>query len=309
MDVTVIICTWNRSKTLAVALTSLAACVVAPDVEWEVLVVDNNSTDDTRRICESFTEKSAGRVRYLFEAKQGKTHALNAGICEARGEILALTDDDVTVDSLWVAKIYDAFQRYDCAAVGGRIVPVWKCKKPSWIELDGPFRHEAYSAIVNFDKGDSPCVLSVAATGANMGLRRTAVERYGPYRTDLNRLDSLLGGEDTEYCRRLMQAGEKLMYVPEAIVYHPVEEYRTKRSYLQSMAFNYGRWMVRIDGVPDGVKCYFGVPRYLLPIAARFLAKWLAALDARRRSFYRFELFETLGRMAESKERLGKRQA
>ena len=142
-----------------------------------------------------------------------------------------------------------------------------------------------------------------------MGLRRTAVEKHGLYRTDLNRVNDLLGGEDTEYCRRLMQAGEKLMYLPRAIVYHPVEEYRTKRSYLQSMAFNYGRWMVRIDGVPPGVRCYFGIPKYLLSIAAKFLAKWLAALGAKRRAFYRFEFFETLGRIAESKEWLRKRRA
>jgi glycosyltransferase involved in cell wall biosynthesis len=308
MDVSVIICTWNRSKMLAVALTSLEACIVPPAVEWEVLVVDNNSTDDTRSICESFVEKKPGRFRYLFEAKQGKTFALNAGIQHARGEILALTDDDVTVDPLWVAQVYEMFQRYDCAAVGGRIIPVWKCEKPSWIEFDGPFRHPAYGGIVNFDKGDAPCLLTATAVGANMGLRRTIFEKYGAYRTDLNSTKDLLRGEDTEYCLRLLHAEERLMYAPQAIVYHPVEEYRTKRSYIQSMAFHYGRWTVRIDGVPESTKCYFGVPRYLFPIAAKFLGKWLAAFRVKRRFFWKLEFFQTLGQMIESKRWLRNRQ-
>jgi glucosyl-dolichyl phosphate glucuronosyltransferase len=309
MDVTVIICTWNRPKTLAAALTSLEASVVPPGLKWEVLVVDNNSTDDTRKVCESFVEKNPGRFRYLFEAKQGKSHALNAGIQYACGGILALTDDDVTVDPSWVAQVYEAFQRYDCAAIGGRVIPVWKCRKPSWIEFEGPFRHPAFGGIVNFDKGHSPCLLTATAVGANMGLRRTIAEIYGPYRTDLNRIEDLLGGEDTEYCRRLLHAGEKLMYAPQAIVYHPVEEYRTKRSYIQSMAFHYGRWTIRIDGVPGSAKCYFGVPGYLFLIAAKFLGKWMGAFGAKRRFFYRLEFCQTLGQMVESKRWLKNRQS
>lgn len=309
MNVSVVICTSNRSQILAVALKSLQDCVVPPNVEWEVLVVDNNSSDDTRGVCEFFAKKNPERFRYLFEAKQGKTYALNYGIQHARGEILALTDDDVTVDSLWVAQVYEMFQRYDCAAIGGRIIPVWKCRKPSWIEFDGPFRHSAYGAIVNFDKGDGPCLLTATAVGANMGLRRSIVDKYGPYRTDLNRIGDLLGGEDTEYCRRLLHAGEQLMYAPLAIVYHPVEEYRTKRSYIQSMAFHYGRWTVRIDGVPESAKCYFGIPRYLFSIAAKFLGKWIGAFGTKRRFFYRLEFCQTLGQMVESKRWLKNRQS
>lgn len=301
MDVTVIICTYNRCEILRVALESLEACVTPPELQWEVLVVDNNSNDGTRAVCESFIAKHPGRFRYLFHEKQGKTHALNAGIREARSEYLALTDDDLTVDPNWVAEIYGAFKKYDCAATGGRIVPVWNCKKPAWIAFDGPYRHPAYGGIVNFDKGDAPCKLTGTAIGANMGLRKSIFEKYGPYRTDLNRINDLLGGEDTEYCRRIMHAGECLMYAPKAVVYHPVEEYRATREYMQSFAFHYGRWMVRIDGVPDGAKCYFGVPRFLFPIALKFFGKWMTSFGGQRRSFYKLELFQTLGSMMESK--------
>jgi len=308
MDLTVIICTWNRSKSLAVALNSLEASVVPEGLKWEVLVVDNNSNDDTRAVCESFIAKNPRRFRYFFQGTQGKTNALNAGIREARSEILALTDDDLTVDPKWIAGIYDAFQKHDCAAVGGKIIPVWNCKKPSWITFDGPYRHPAYGGIVNFDKGEVPCQLTATAIGANMGLRKSIFEKYGPYRTDLNRINDLLGGEDTEYCRRLMHAGERLTYAPKAVVYHPVEEYRTKRKYFRSMAFHYGRWSILVEGVPDGAKCYFGVPRYLFPIALRFLGKWMFSWGEQIRSFYKLELFQTFGRMAESKKWLRNRQ-
>ncbi len=308
MDLTVIICTWNRAKSLAVVLKTLEASVVPEGLEWEVLVVDNNSKDDTRAVCESFVARNPRRFRYLFHGVQGKTNALNAGVQEARSEILALTDDDLTVDPHWVAEVYDAFQKYDCAAVAGKIVPVWNCKKPSWITFDGPYRHPAYGGIVNFDKGDSPLKLTATAVGANMGLRKSIFDKYGPYRTDLNRINDLLAGEDTEYCRRIMHAGECLMYAPNAVVYHPVEEYRTTRKYFRSMAFHYGRWSIRVEGVPDGAKCYFGVPRYLFPIALQFFGEWMFSLEGQRRSFYKLELFQAFGKMAESRKWLKNRE-
>jgi len=141
-----------------------------------------------------------------------------------------------------------------------------------------------------------------------MGLRKSIFEKYGPYRTDLNRINDLLGGEDTEYCRRIMHAGECLMYAPKAVVYHPVEEYRTTRKYFRSMAFHYGRWSILVEGVPDGAKCYFGVPRYLFPIALRFFGKWMFSTGEQRRSFYKLELCQTFGKMAESKKWLKNRQ-
>src|SRR5258708_35712735 len=122
-------------------------------------------------------------------------------------------------------------------------------------------------------EGEWDVKVTATAIGANMGLRKSIFEKYGPYRTDLNRINDLLVGEDTEYCRRIMQAGECLMYAPKAVVYHPVEEYRTTRKYLRSLAFHYGRWPILVGGVPGGTKCYLGVPRYLFPIALRFFRK------------------------------------
>jgi glycosyltransferase involved in cell wall biosynthesis len=307
MDLSVIVCTYNRSKALAEFLTSLHACAVPADIEWEILIVDNNSKDDTRAVVESFAKKFDGRLQYIFEERQGQSIAANTGIERARGEILAFTDDDLTLHVDWVAQIYKASQEFDCAGIGGRIVPVWTCKQPAWIDLDGPFRHEGFGGIVRFEQGDVPKQLTITATGANMAFKKTVFEKYGGFRTDLMRLKDLLGGQDTELCRRLMNAGERMFYAPQAIVYHPVEESRTTRKYCRDFAFHYGRWTVRTGGMPEGVSLLFGVPRYLFPVASKFFLKWMLSSGVKRRFFYRLELSKTFGQMVEGKRWLQNR--
>src|ERR1700733_6639045 len=97
MEVTVIVCTYNRGQSLAEALDSVAKSTLPEAVAWEVLVVDNNSTDQTRDVVEKVCSRVPGRFRYLLESRPGKLHALNAAIREARGDVLAFMDDDATV--------------------------------------------------------------------------------------------------------------------------------------------------------------------------------------------------------------------
>lgn len=304
----IIICTWNRAQSLDATLASLEASLVPPDIEWEVLVVDNNSTDDTWKVCESFVAKNPRRFRYLLEKQQGKSFALNSGIREVRGDILVFTDDDVTVHQEWISEIVAIFRAYDCAGVGGQVIPVWKCKQPAWLELDGPYYHPAFCGVVRFEKGDNPFELQITPLGANLAFKRSIVERYGMFRTDLSgnhadpkRPGGLLGGEDTEYCRRILNAGEKLIYAPKAIVYHPVEAERVTRKYLKRFAFNSGRYITRMGGVPDQATCYFDVPRYLLRLASVSFVKWMTGLNTRRRLYYMLELSQTFGHMVEAK--------
>src|SRR5215472_10512894 len=102
LSVTVIVCTYNRCHVLADTLASVTASQMPDSVTWEVLVVDNKSTDQTREVVEDFSHDSGGRVRYLLEPERGKSYALNAGIANARGEVLAFLDDDVTVEPTWL---------------------------------------------------------------------------------------------------------------------------------------------------------------------------------------------------------------
>src|SRR5271166_3382652 len=105
MKITVILCTYNRCVSLSSALESVAATTFSDPVEWEVLVVDNNSKDQTREVIQDYCRRSPGRFRYLFEGRQGKSYALNTGIRAAEGDVLAFMDDDVTVDPRWLQNL------------------------------------------------------------------------------------------------------------------------------------------------------------------------------------------------------------
>src|SRR6185312_10959589 len=183
----------------------------------------------------------------------------------------------------WLANLVAAFQRYDCAGIGGRIRLEWNCKPPKWLQLAGPYG--IASVLVNFDLGEEPRVLRVAPFGANMAFRRQMFERYGCFRTDLGpTVGSEIRGEDSEFCRRLMAGGEEIRYEPSVVVYHPVPEDRLKREYFQAWFFDHGRALLRESGVPSGAQSYHGVPRYLLRALANRAIKWWVS----RRSYVRF---------------------
>src|SRR5688500_504515 len=102
MDASVLICTYNRARLLEATLASLAAMRVPPDLHWDVIVVDNNSTDGTRAVIESHVHAFPVALRYVFEPRQGKSHALNSGAAASAAEVIAFTDDDVRIDPDWL---------------------------------------------------------------------------------------------------------------------------------------------------------------------------------------------------------------
>ena len=112
MKVSVIVCTFNRCKSLERALESLVGSELPKSVQWEILIVDNNSSDETRSVAEKFCSTYPTRFRYFFEPHQGKSFALNSGIREGKGEILAFVDDDVTVQPTWLQSLIDPFMMH-----------------------------------------------------------------------------------------------------------------------------------------------------------------------------------------------------
>jgi glucosyl-dolichyl phosphate glucuronosyltransferase len=122
MDLSIIICTYNCSRGLGKTFRSLEQMAVPEGIDWEVLLVDNNSKDETRKVVEEFSRKGTINLMYLFEGRQGKSFALNRGLESAKGEIIAFTDDDVLADKGWLVAIITATQQYqDYDGFGGRI--------------------------------------------------------------------------------------------------------------------------------------------------------------------------------------------
>src|SRR5687768_14967667 len=112
--VSVIICTYNRSASLRLTLQSLEKMRRPPDLPWELIVVDNNSRDDTGHVIDQYRRTAAFDVRHVFESKQGHSHARNRGVEESKGSVLAFTDDDVTVDAHWLEEIRHTYEHFDC---------------------------------------------------------------------------------------------------------------------------------------------------------------------------------------------------
>jgi GT2 family glycosyltransferase len=296
--ISVIVCTYNRSAPLRVTLDSLRSLHVPPGLVWELVIVDNNSSDDTEQVVREFQRTAPFDVRYVFESEQGHSHARNRGVQESKGHVLAFTDDDVTVDARWLHELRQAYDRFDCLGIGGRIVPLWTCSKPAWFQESGPYA--LMKVIVSFDHGDQAFLLNTPPFGANMSFRREAFVRYGLFRTDLGRIGTRLrGAEDTEFGTRLLRNNERLIYSPGVIVYHPVERERVTPSYFQRWYFQYGRASARTGRTP-AVRGRVRQQTRLLRSLVANLVKWATARDQRQRFYYRLYVCETLGRIREA---------
>src|ERR1035437_5358679 len=239
MNITVILCTFNRCKSLAKALDSVAASTLPESVQWEVLVVDNNSRDQTRELVEDFCRRYPGRFRYLFEPQQGLSCARNAGIRESQSEILAFTDDDAIVEADWLWNLTSALHSGEWTGAGGRIIPVWSGPLPGWLSTADPDTMGPFGA---FNLGPEAGPLKRPPFGGNMAFRREAFGKYGDFRADLGRSGSnLQGREDLEFANRLLAGGERLRYEPGAVVRHPAPECRMEKRYVLRWWDWYGR--------------------------------------------------------------------
>ncbi|PYU17266.1 MAG: hypothetical protein DMG37_00420 [Acidobacteria bacterium] len=298
MRITVILCTYNRCRSLQKALSSAAALVLPESVEWEILVVDNNSNDQTRETVKDSIRRYPGRFRYLFEPQPGKSHALNTGIRMSRGDVLAFMDDDVVVHQDWLNKLTFALHNGEWAGAGGRILPKWNCPPPRWL---APESSRAAGPLVAFHPMPQAGQIFAAPIGTNMAFRREMFEKYGNFRIDLGpRPGSELRNEDTEFGERLLAAGERLRYEPSAIVFHPVTETRLKKEYFLAWWLNKGEANIRQFGARPCTRYRIaGIPLYLLRRFAKWTLKWIISSDPAERFSNKLSAWENLGEIRE----------
>ena len=289
MDISVILCTYNRCQSLAKALDSVANSTLPDSVQCEVLIIDNNSRDRTREIAEEFCLKYPDRFRYVSETRQGKSFALNTGIQKARGSVLAFMDDDVTVEPVWLRNLTSALDSGEWSGAGGRIRPARNFPVPPWLPLEGPYDMGGMLAL--FDFGEKAGQLYSPPFGTNMAFRKEVFQKYGGFRTDLGPSPgSEIRNEDTELGRRLLAAGEKIRYEPSAVVYHAIPGERLTKQYFLKFWFDCGRADIREMGQRPPI---WGIPRRYLTLAKHIIVlgplrilQWLTALD-RQESFFR----------------------
>jgi len=290
MNITVILCTYNRCQILARTLESITASTFSSAQEWGVLVVDNNSSDRTRESAEDFCRRNPGRFRYLFEPQPGKSNALNAGVREARGDVLVFTDDDVMFEPTWLQNLTASLHSNEWAGAGGRTVLQWPASVPHWLAKEGPYARHGFGG---FDQGREAKRLVGPPFGANMAFRKSMFEKYGGFRTDLGpspTRDIPAPGEDTEFGRRLISTGERLRYEPSAVLYHPVPENELNKKHFLDWWFDHGRATVRQFRVQPS--------REFCSLIA-WVLRWMVAFEPQVRFYRKLVVWEKVGRLVE----------
>lgn len=241
MRFSIVLPTYNGAEDLPETLASLAALSTTSD--WELLVVDNNSTDATRDIITTAAARFPAPLRYIFEGEQGRSAALNAGLRQARGEIIATTDDDIRVNPDWLDQAARGLETLDCQYVGGKVLPEWQGPQPTWIPNHGG-RQWAVIALLDFGPEPIPYFKYPhrVPLGGNMAFRREAFERAGPWSNRVGRKkDTLLGQEAREWALRARAAGLRGYYVPGMIVRHVVHRERLNKKYFRRWYYWNGR--------------------------------------------------------------------
>lgn len=269
----VIVCTYNRCASLAETLQALAAQDF-DTARWELLVVDNNSRDETRGCVENFREQHPQLdCRYLFQPAQGLSHARNMGIAAARGELLVFTDDDVLPESDWLTRACALMDNSTCTAFGGYVAPIWEHQPPAWLTE----RFHGFIAIRMDTRG--PFELGEhdeLPFGANMGFRREVFEQLGMFDTALGRKGNVLaGGEEWDLFRRIQASGGRIIYAPDIRVHHKVEAFRLRKAYFRRWRFQGSRNEALSSPLPEANRL-FGVPRYLIMQLLRAVGRTVA---------------------------------
>jgi glucosyl-dolichyl phosphate glucuronosyltransferase len=233
---TVLICTHNRADLLEGALRSLEEQTLPRD-RFEVLVIDNASTDSTARVLEACAGRGKVELRSVREMELGLDAARNRGIREARGEILAFLDDDARARQDWAEAILDGFSRHPAPILGGRVDLDWEAARPAW------FSNVLLRYLIHCDYG--PEVVEVTSPpwlyGTNVAFRKALFQEIGLFRLDLDRKgDSLMGGGDTEFFKRASGTGKTLLYLPTMVVSHLVPAQRLTREFFRERLFYSG---------------------------------------------------------------------
>ena len=286
-SVSVVIATYNRARLLSATLESL--CRSVSRRPWDIVVVDNNSTDDTREVVAAFAATAPVPVRYLHEPQQGKSRALNVGIARASGEFLLFTDDDVEVAPDWLDATCRTFEDHaDIDYVGGPVEPIWGAPPPRWFDHE---RSDLWGTLAILDYGPLPFVFEErrrVPLGANMAVRRRMIQRIGVFHPELGRTGkSLLGQEQAEFLARARAAGLRGMYVPAMKVRHHVPAVRLTRTYFRRWWFWKGLSRARVDAMHHETELGLNlrhvphiarVPRYVWGQIPREAFHWLGAV-------------------------------
>ena len=240
MRFSVIFCTYNREKYIYNAMKSIAEQDFSSQ-DYEIVLVNNNSTDSTESICNQFQKDYPHIVfRYFLETNQGLSYARNRGVAESRGEILVFVDDDATAFDHYLSSIDILFKEHPSVrACGGPIQPVYEVTKPKWLshyteQLIGGALHEG-DKVKPFRNGRYP-------GGGNSAFRKEIFDIYGLFNVELGRKGTgLIGAEEKDLYDRLTRGKEQFFYLPQMGIYHYIPEKKLTEAHFRELTYSIGK--------------------------------------------------------------------
>jgi glycosyltransferase involved in cell wall biosynthesis len=311
----VIVPTYNRADVLSDILHDLLRQQTNEEFDYEVIVADNNSNDNTKSIVESFQGRFEGRLHYVFEPKQARAHALNAGLKMAQGEIICCVDDDCVLAENYLWNLHKVFNQVapDVGMIGGKILPKWiGGETPAWLQslfsqparyADGTFNRIkiGFEGVLGImDYGDEPFLInearkiksSIQFFGANFAFRKKVLEQYGKF-SAVNRI-----GEDTEMFERLINAGVKGVYAPTVCLQHKIPIEKGTPQFFYHWWYMQGIHMDLRQKYDRRFYFPFGVPSELLGKTMEFVQKCVSEKDPILKVHWRTYVHYHLGQIA-----------
>ena len=240
MKLSVIICTYNRDKYIYNVLKSIAGNDFSPE-KFEIILVNNNSTDNTASECKRFqSDFPQTEFHYVIEKNQGLSYARNRGIEEATGDVLIYVDDDATVNKEYLQAYSSFFEQHLTAmAAGGPIIPVYETQEPKWMShftlpLITGYLHKG-NRVLEFKGEKYP-------GGGNAAYRKSVFEKTGLFNVDLGRKgDNLMGAEEKDIFDKMRSLGMKYYYLPDTILYHIIPDAKLTKEYFDRLTYSIGK--------------------------------------------------------------------
>jgi len=321
INISVIICTRDRSESLKDVLDCFLKQETNGQFDYEIIVVDNNSKDATKNTVEASMPEFNGKLRYLFEPNQGKPYALNAGIKASSGEIIIFTDDDCILDKNHLNIVFESFKN-DASGIGlmgGKISPHWgACSQPKWLDKFYPklrleeiewsgkdkpaWLNEFFlGPLGGLNYGEDFIKIGVSDPklfyGANMVIKREVLEKHGLF--DTNKIL----GQDSEMSMRLLKAGVPGLYNPHLNVFHRITLARGTPAHYYRWYYTRGKHEFNKAGQVKKIFYPLGIPHYLIKDSLGRFIKSFFVPSLYQKILYRSQASYNLGQMLEIAKR------
>jgi glycosyltransferase involved in cell wall biosynthesis len=237
--ISVILCTYNRDKYIYNVLKSVAENDYPHD-QYEIVLVNNNSTDGTENECRRFQADYPDiRFCYFLETNQGLSYARNCGIRNAQGDLLAYVDDDATVNPEYLRTYSDFFTHHpEAVAAGGPILPVYETEEPEWMTH---YTRQLITGKLFLGNNQREFPHGAFPGGGNACYRKSVFDTVGLFNVELGRKgNSLIGAEEKDLFDKMTTHGMHFYYLPNAILYHIIPPHKLTQDYFDRLTYSIG---------------------------------------------------------------------